>query len=116
MKIGSVVINMYLSGDATTTRGGSPANSVDSIVALDQVPCWGDAEYRYLYENDDPAFPNSHFTDPLISVSEGVSTGDWMVARFPVDHKINLKIYLWRGNPWNLEVDAVVNSTNEVRS
>ena len=22
--------------------------------------------------------------------------------------------YLWRGNPWNLEVDAVVNSTNEV--
>jgi hypothetical protein len=37
-----------------------------------------------------------------------------MVSRFPVDHEINSKIYLWRGNPWNLEVDAVVNSTNEV--
>ncbi|MFS7936014.1 putative Macro domain-containing protein [Helianthus anomalus] len=36
-----------------------------------------------------------------------------MVSRFPVDVEINSKIYLWRGNPWNLEVDAVVNSTNE---
>ncbi|KAB1208076.1 hypothetical protein CJ030_MR7G003000 [Morella rubra] len=36
-----------------------------------------------------------------------------MASRFPVDHEINSKIYLWRGNPWNLEVDAVVNSTNE---
>ncbi|KAF9604622.1 hypothetical protein IFM89_008888 [Coptis chinensis] len=29
------------------------------------------------------------------------------------DHDVNSKIYLWRGNPWNLQVDAVVNSTNE---
>ncbi|KAK8643432.1 hypothetical protein V6N13_012731 [Hibiscus sabdariffa] len=36
-----------------------------------------------------------------------------MVSRFPVDHEVNSKIYLWRGQPWNLEVDAVVNSTNE---
>ncbi|XP_035841494.1 protein GDAP2 homolog isoform X1 [Helianthus annuus] len=36
-----------------------------------------------------------------------------MVSRFPVDVEINSKIFLWRGNPWNLEVDAVVNSTNE---
>ncbi|KAI3696338.1 hypothetical protein L1987_79351 [Smallanthus sonchifolius] len=35
------------------------------------------------------------------------------VSRFPVDHEVNSKIYLWNGNPWNLEVDAVVNSTNE---
>ncbi|XP_057509502.1 uncharacterized protein LOC130792075 isoform X2 [Actinidia eriantha] len=41
------------------------------------------------------------------------SSGNGMVSRFPVDHEVNLKIYLWRGNPWNLEVDAVVNSTNE---
>lgn len=27
---------------------------------------------------------------------------------------INSKICLWRGTPWSLEVDAVVNSTNEV--
>ncbi|MFS7960578.1 putative pseudouridine synthase, RsuA/RluA, pseudouridine synthase, catalytic domain superfamily [Helianthus anomalus] len=36
-----------------------------------------------------------------------------MVSRFPVDVEINSKSYLWRGNPWNLEVDVVVNSTNE---
>ncbi|XP_048135998.1 protein GDAP2 homolog isoform X3 [Rhodamnia argentea] len=36
-----------------------------------------------------------------------------MISRFPVEHEINSKIYLWRGNPWNLEVDAVVNATNE---
>ncbi|KAI3696341.1 hypothetical protein L1987_79354 [Smallanthus sonchifolius] len=35
------------------------------------------------------------------------------VSRFPVDHEVNSKIYLWNGNPWNLEVDAVENSTNE---
>ncbi|KAL8465568.1 hypothetical protein ACS0TY_034889 [Phlomoides rotata] len=26
-----------------------------------------------------------------------------MVSKFPLDHEINSKIYLWRGNPWNLE-------------
>ncbi|KAL2519308.1 appr-1-p processing enzyme family protein [Abeliophyllum distichum] len=60
-------------------------------------------------------FPNLHFPDPLISASEGGSSGDGMLSRFPVDHEINSKIYLWRGNPWNLEVDAVVNSTNEMK-
>ena len=35
-------------------------------------------------------------------------------SRFLVDPEVNSRIYLWRGHPWNLEVDAVVNSTNEV--
>ncbi|KAF2325440.1 hypothetical protein GH714_028711 [Hevea brasiliensis] len=106
---------MYWSGaTATTTRGGSPTDSGDSIVTLDQVPRWSDAESRSSlgYDNDDPSFSNSYFPDPLTSLTEGESSGSGMVSRFPVDHEINSKIYLWRGNPWNLEV-AVVNSTNE---
>ena len=105
---------MYRPGAATPNRGGLPMDSGDSVVTLDQVPRWSDGEYRYAYENEDGPFPNSYFADPLTSASEAGSSGNGMVSRFPVDHEINSKIYLWRGNPWNLEVDAVVNSTNEV--
>ncbi|KAK4399838.1 protein GDAP2 [Sesamum angolense] len=55
----------------------------------------------------------SIFPRPLTSGAEGENNGNGMVSRFPIDHEVNSKIYLWRGNPWNLEVDAVVNSTNE---
>lgn len=100
---------------ATATRGGLPTDSVDYVVSLDQVPRWSDAEYRLSLEfgNEDPSFSNSYFPDPLTSSSGAESGSNGMVSRFPVDHEINSKIYLWRGNPWNLEVDAVVNSTNE---
>ncbi|KDP41268.1 hypothetical protein JCGZ_15675 [Jatropha curcas] len=107
---------MYWSGaTATPTRGGSPTDSGDSVVTLDQVPRWSDAENRssFAYDIDDPSFTNSYFPDPLTSSTEGESSGYGMVSRFPVNHEINSKIYLWRGNPWSLEVDAVVNSTNE---
>ncbi|XP_057947973.1 uncharacterized protein LOC131143722 [Malania oleifera] len=106
---------MYRSVAAATTRGGLPTDSVDYVVGLDQVPRWGDAEHRSSleYEIEDHAFPNSYFPDPLTTSSGAESGGSGMVSRFPVDHEINSKIYLWRGNPWNLEVDAVVNSTNE---
>ncbi|KAK3042350.1 hypothetical protein RJ639_002396 [Escallonia herrerae] len=104
---------MYRSVATTATRGGLAMDSGDSIVTLDQVPRWSDAEFRSSYENEDNAFPNSYFPDPLTSSSGDGSIGNGMLSRFPVDHEINLKIYLWRGNPWNLEVDAVVNSTNE---
>ena len=101
---------------SVTTRGGSPTDNGDSVVTLDQVPRWSDAESRssFGYDNEDPSFTNPFFPDPLTSPSEGESSSCGMVSRFPVDHEINSKIYLWRGNPWNLEVDAVVNSTNEV--
>lgn len=101
---------------ATTTRGGSPTDNGDYVVTLDQVPRWGDAEYRTSleYENEDPSFSNLYFPDPLTSPPGEDSCSIDTVSRFPVDHEINSRIYLWRGNPWNLEVDAVVNSTNEV--
>ncbi|GKU99646.1 hypothetical protein SLEP1_g12460 [Rubroshorea leprosula] len=104
---------MYRPVATATTRGGIPTDSGDAIVTLDQVPRWSDAEHRSLeYENEDPTFSNSYFPDPLTSPGEE-SSSYGMVSRFPVDHEINSKIYLWRGQPWNLEVDAVVNSTNE---
>jgi hypothetical protein len=76
---------------------------VDPIVTLDQVPRWSDV---------DPTIP--YISDPLTAGSDG-GLGAAAASRFPVDPEINSRIYLWRGNPWNLEVDAVVNSTNEVR-
>jgi hypothetical protein len=101
---------------AVTTRGGLPTDNGYSVVTLDQVPRWSDAESRssFSYDNEDPSFTNSYFPDPLTAHPEGESSSYGMVSRFPVDHEINSKIYLWRGHPWNLEVDAVVNSTNEV--
>lgn len=106
---------MYRTTSSATTRGGLPTDSGDYVVGLDQVPRWSDAENR-SYDNEDPSFPNSYFPDPLMSPSGADRNGNGMASRFPVDHEINSKIYLWRGNPWNLEVDAVVNSTNEVSS
>lgn len=106
---------MYRPVATATPRGGLPSDSGDSVVTLDQVPRWIDAEHRLSldYESEDPSFSNSYFADPLASSSGAESSSNGMVSRFPVDHEINSKIYLWRGNPWNLEVDAVVNSTNE---
>ncbi|CAK8577284.1 unnamed protein product [Lathyrus sativus] len=96
---------------SATPRGGLPTDSSDSIVTLDQVPRWNDTDQSLGYENGEAPFSNSYFPDPLASTSG--ADGSSSVSRFPVDHEINSRIYLWRGNPWNLEVDAVVNSTNE---
>ncbi|KAL8550260.1 hypothetical protein ACS0TY_008906 [Phlomoides rotata] len=104
---------MLRAGAATTNRGGLPTDSGDSVVTLDQIPRWSDSELRYSYENEDSFFQTPYFPDPLTSASEGENSVNGMVSKFPLDHEINSKIYLWRGNPWNLEVDAVVNSTNE---
>uniref|UniRef100_A0A803L7W7 Appr-1-p processing enzyme family protein n=1 Tax=Chenopodium quinoa TaxID=63459 RepID=A0A803L7W7_CHEQI len=107
---------MYRSMPTEPTRDGSPADTGDSVVTLDQVPRWSDTEVRWSSEHkgDDSNFPSSHFPDPLASASTSENGSNGMVSRFPVDHEINSKVYLWRGNPWNIEVDAVVNSTNEV--
>ncbi|XP_048615926.1 protein GDAP2 homolog [Brassica napus] len=104
---------------ATTSRGGTPTESADYVVTLDQIPRWSDVEQRSSSslegETGDPAHSNPRYANPLASSSSeaGGSGGNGMVSKFPVDHEINSKIYLWRGEPWNLEVDAVVNSTNE---
>ncbi|KAL1551099.1 protein GDAP2 [Salvia divinorum] len=100
-------------GAANTNRGGLANESGDSVVTLDQVPCWSSVECRDSNENEDPAFSNSYFPDPLTSTDEGGDCSYGMQSRFPVNHEVNSKVYLWRGSPWVLEVDAVVNSTNE---
>ncbi|KAH9626157.1 hypothetical protein KSS87_017681 [Heliosperma pusillum] len=97
------------------TRDGSPTDTGDSVVTLDQVPRWSDAEQRLSLEPDseDSGFSSHHFPDPLASASTLESGSNGIVSRFPVDHEINSRLYLWRGHPWNMEVDAVVNSTSE---
>ncbi|XP_072987977.1 uncharacterized protein [Typha latifolia] len=106
---------MYRGVPQGPTRGGiASSDTGDAVVTLDQVPRWSDADQR-SYAAGDPTSPFSYFSDPLTSTagSESGADGDGLTSRFPVDHEINSKIYLWRGNPWNLEVDAVVNSSNE---
>lgn len=109
---------MYRPLPTSATHDGLASESGgDAVVTLDQVPCWSDAEFRLSIDAESSGYPNSYFPDPLAAASSGGGEGggvNGMVSRFPVDHEINSKIYLWRGNPWNLEVDAVVNSTNEV--
>nr|GMD84595.1 protein GDAP2 homolog [Ipomoea batatas]GMD85544.1 protein GDAP2 homolog [Ipomoea batatas] len=105
---------MFRPGAATTNRGGVGTENEDSVVTLDQIPCWSNIEYRYSYDNEDPAsLPISFNPDPLASTSELENNANGMVSKFPVNLDLNSKIYLWQGDPWNLEVDAVVNSTNE---
>lgn len=114
----SGVTEMYRPVATAPTQGGIATESADYVVELNQVPRWSDAEHKSSleYDNEDSSFPTSYFPDPLTSTSEAESGGNGMMSRFPVNHEINSKIYLWRGNPWKLEVDAVVNSTNEVSS
>ncbi|KAI4373842.1 hypothetical protein MLD38_011914 [Melastoma candidum] len=95
--------------------GGVPTETGDCVVGLDQVPRWSDAEYRSRVENETgySSFPVPHLSDPLTAHPGSEVAGNGTLSRFPVNHEINSKICLWRGDPWNLEVDAVVNSTNE---
>lgn len=80
------------------------------MVTLDSVPSWSDTE---LY----PTPPHilacamsslGPLADPLTSPSSP--------PKFPVDPDINSKLHLWHGEPWNLDVDAVVNSSDETLS
>lgn len=104
----------HVAASSAMSRGGLPNDSGDSVVTLDQVPRWIDVEHLLESGNGDPSFASPYFPDPLAFKSGTGSGAGGSAARFPVDHEINLRLYLWTGNPWNLEVDAVVNSTNEV--
>ncbi|CAK8536630.1 unnamed protein product [Lathyrus sativus] len=103
-----------VAASSATSLGGLTNESGDSVVTLDQVPRWIDVDHFLESDNGDSSYSNPYFPDPLESKSGTESGAGGSVSRFPVDHEINLRIYLWTGNPWNLEVDAVVNSTNEV--
>ncbi|CAD6205229.1 unnamed protein product [Miscanthus lutarioriparius] len=100
---------------------------IEPAVTLDQVPRWSDPDQRiFLASTPDEASAEGagsdatsasgfiSFSDPLTG-DDGAGAGGRAggASRFPVDQEINSRIYLWRGQPWNLEVDAVVNSTNE---
>lgn len=109
------VAEMYrpVADSSATPQGGLP-NDRDFVVTLDQVPRWIDAEHTLENDYGDSPLSSPYYHDPL-AFQSGIGSGaGGSVIRFPVDHEINSRLYLWRGDPWNLEVDAVVNSTNEV--
>lgn len=106
---------------ATAAAAMAPGiGGLQPAVTLDQVPCWSDPDQRISplsptsAGSETPPSSFLSFSDPLTGDDAAGGPGGRDASRFPVDHEINSKIYLWRGNPWNLEVDAVVNSTNEV--
>ncbi|KAF0898805.1 hypothetical protein E2562_011879 [Oryza meyeriana var. granulata] len=116
------------SGAAAASTMAPDVGGIEPAVTLDQVPRWSDPDQR-LYAPSSSSVASGagegggsepsassflSFSDPLTGDDGGVSGGGrGGASRFPVDHEINSRIYLWRGHPWNLEVDAVVNSTNE---
>lgn len=119
---------------ASAAMAAPGVGGVEPAVTLDQVPRWSDPDQRLYAPSSSSAAAAGgveagegggsepaasaflSFSDPLTGDDGGgVSAGGrGGASRFPVDHEINSRIYLWRGHPWNLEVDAVVNSTNEV--
>ncbi|KAF6994437.1 hypothetical protein CFC21_011139 [Triticum aestivum] len=116
------------SGAASTAAAMEPGvGGVEPAVTLDQVPRWSDPDQRLYTPSSSSATAEAadggsepaasaflSFSDPLTGDDGGAAGGGCAGAsRFPVDHEINSRIYLWRGHPWNMEVDAVVNSTNE---
>jgi len=89
------------------------------VVRLEQVPRWVEQEPTHLSTS-----PNCHggakspdenppFIDDPLTGSENGETNVGNTSKFALDHDVNAKLYLWRGTPWALEVDAVVNSSNE---
>lgn len=72
-------------------------------VSLDSIPRWCDTP------------PSSYSTTPTEGSSSSSHNPSALSApsKFPVKDELNKKIRLWKGELWKLEVDAIVNSTNE---
>jgi hypothetical protein len=94
---------------------------IEPAVTLDQVPRWTDPDQRLSLSSptatESEALASSFISlsDPLTGDEAAAGAGARGASRFPVNHEVNSKIYLWRGLPWNLDIDVIVNSTNEVR-
>ena len=96
------------SESALAIRADDPASSSDLA-----------SPQHYRFSADIPlSHEDDDFADPLTSGRHlrlhGSRSPSQTSSKFPVDPELNDKVFLWRGPPWPLEVDAVVNSTNEV--
>ncbi|CAI5963715.1 unnamed protein product [Closterium sp. NIES-64] len=92
-----------LDGDPGASGAGFAAGAPSYATAIASTSSAGD---------DDPG----GFDDPLSAHGlelRGRGRGSGGAPKFPVNAELNAKVYVWRGAPWALEVDAVVNSTSE---
>ncbi|CAI5484862.1 unnamed protein product, partial [Closterium sp. Yama58-4] len=92
-----------LDGDPGASGAGVAAGASSYATAIASTSSAGD---------EDPG----GFDDPLSAHGlelRGRGRGSGGAPKFPVNAELNVKVYVWRGAPWALEVDAVVNSTSE---
>ncbi|CAI5471737.1 unnamed protein product [Closterium sp. Yama58-4] len=92
-----------LDGDPGASGAGVAAGASSYATAIASTSSAGD---------EDPG----GFDDPLSAHGlelRGRGRGSGGAPKFPVNAELNAKVYVWRGAPWALEVDAVVNSTSE---
>ncbi|CAK9210978.1 unnamed protein product [Sphagnum troendelagicum] len=99
-------------GRAMSNRSGAVEQHT---VKLEQVPRWIEQERLSPTASSSLSDGGSDrdFLDPLTSGTENGRANYGIVSKFPLNHEVNSKVYCWKGTPWALEVDAVVNSTNE---
>ncbi|CAI7794278.1 unnamed protein product [Closterium sp. NIES-53] len=94
-----------LDGDPGASSAGVATGASSYATAIASTSSAGD---------EDPG----GFDDPLSAHGlelrgRGRGRGSGGAPKFPVNAELNAKVYVWRGAPWALEVDAVVNSTSE---
>eukprot|EP00242_Pyramimonas_sp_CCMP2087_P012292 CAMPEP_0198220052 /NCGR_PEP_ID=MMETSP1445-20131203/77324_1 /TAXON_ID=36898 /ORGANISM="Pyramimonas sp., Strain CCMP2087" /LENGTH=79 /DNA_ID=CAMNT_0043897681 /DNA_START=56 /DNA_END=291 /DNA_ORIENTATION=- len=68
------------------------------VTSLRDVPCWADLPQ---------AESSTSTTSSGVNGVKFEGDGAKQESRFPVNEEANSKVFLWRGDPWLLEVDAV---------
>eukprot|EP00850_Spirogloea_muscicola_P006645 SM000032S12029 [mRNA] locus=s32:17033:21119:- [translate_table: standard] len=98
-------------------RLGAASPRHDHVVKLDQIPKWADQEQHAAGAGASNGHGGGPPTKPgrpaFLKAAPAGELHANTSSPFPVNPAINSRLHIWRGAPWPLEVDAVVNTTNE---
>eukprot|EP00850_Spirogloea_muscicola_P015672 SM000122S25779 [mRNA] locus=s122:194125:198208:- [translate_table: standard] len=98
-------------------RLGAASPRHDHVVKLDQIPKWADQEQHAAGAGASNGHGGGPPTKPgrpaFLNAAPAGELHANTSSPFPVNPAINSRLHIWRGAPWPLEVDAVVNTTNE---